>query len=374
MPKAIIILLLFLLQQNILSQPSVKQPSLTIPDNLTYTTSGISSFIKEHLATDTARIRAIFVWVANNISYDIVRFQNKTPGIQPVADVLKTRLAVCRGYADLFSELCNQCNISSMVIGGYTRQKGIVSSIPHAWVAAELDHKWYFFDPTWASGYVEGNKFTKSYSSTYYKLTSDMMLNDHMPFDPLYQLSEHTISNKDFIEGRTTNTNSPVFNFTDTLQKFNLLSREDKTRSELRRIQSIGIENDAIKGQIDYLNKLTESYSSKSNYEQAMDIYKHSIALFNEYIAHKNKQFTSIEGKDIKVMVDSISYHVNASWNLLVTAVARDDANRRALSMAFRDLEKFQNVVNREKAFVTTYLSSDMASRNKLFYQQNSRD
>ena len=195
------------------------------------------------------------------------------------------------------------------------------------------------------------------------------MLKDHMPSDPMYQLSEHTISNKDFVEGRIINTGSPVFNFTDTLKKFNLLSKEDRTGSELRRIQSMGIENDAIKGQIDYLSKLTESYSSKNNFEQAMNIYKYSISLFNEYISHKNKQFTSLEGKDIKMMLDSISYHVNASWNLLGTAVARDEANRRAISMAFQDLEKFQNMVNRAKAFVTTYMSSDVASRNKLFYK-----
>ena len=114
MSRAIITLLLFLLQQHVFSQSPVRNPALTIPDNLAYLATGISSFVKEHFATDTARIRAIFVWVANNINYDVVKFQNKTPGTQPVTDVLKTRLAVCRGYADLFSELCNQCNISSM--------------------------------------------------------------------------------------------------------------------------------------------------------------------------------------------------------------------------------------------------------------------
>ncbi len=372
MPRTIITLLLFLLQQSIFSQPPAKESALTIPANLTYSTGAMSSFIKEHYFTDTAHVRAIFFWVANNISYDIEKFQNKTTGIQPVEDVLKTRLAVCRGYADLFSELCNQCNISSMVIDGYTKQNGTISQIPHAWVAAKLDHKWYLFDPTWAAGYVKDNKFTKSYSETYYKLTPDVMLKDHMPFDPLYQLSEHTITNKEFIEGITTlSIGKPVFNFADTLQKFNLLSKEDKAISESRRIQNIGIENDIIKKRVDYLNKLTENYSSKNSFEQAMNLFKHSISLFNDYIAFKNKQFTPVmEGKDIKLMVDSISYHVNASWALLGTAVARDEANRRAISQAFQDLEKFQNRVNQEKEFVTTYLNSDITSRNKLFYKK----
>ncbi len=372
MPKIIITLMLFLLQQHLLSQSSVKELALTIPDNLTYSTSGISSYIKEHFLTDTARICAIFVWVANNINYDIERFQNKNYILQPVADVLKTRLAVCKGYADLFNELCSQCNITSMVIGGYTKQKGSVSSISHAWVAAELNHKWYLFDPTWAAGYVNNNKFLKGYSNTYYKLTPEEMITDHMPFDPLYQFLDHTVNNKEFTEGRTTaGTVKEVFNFTDTLQKFNLMSKEDKTRSELRRIQNNGIENDVIKERFDYLKNVIESYSSKNSYEQAMNLYKRSISLFNEYIAYKNKQFTpAMEGKDIKVMIDSISYHVNTSYTVLGKAVARDEANRQAITKAFQELERFQNRVNQEKEFVTTYLNTDKTSRNQLFYKK----
>ena len=63
MPKTLITLLLLFVLQDIHSQKLTKEDSiaLTIPQNLTSTTAGISSFVKEHFLTDTARLRAIFV-------------------------------------------------------------------------------------------------------------------------------------------------------------------------------------------------------------------------------------------------------------------------------------------------------------------------
>lgn len=369
MPKTIITVLLFLLQQDIFSQPFTKAPDISIPENLTSSTTGISAYIKEHFSTDTARIRAIFDWVATNINYDIAKFLNKNDKVQPIADVLRTRLAVCVGYADLFNELCSLCNIHSMVISGYTKQKGVVCTVSHAWVAAELDHKWYLFDPTWAAGYVNGNKFTKAYSTKYYKLSPDLMIMDHMPFDPLYEFLETTVSNKEFAQGKpTVDTRRTVFNFIDTLQQFNLLSNEDKVRSELRRIQKNGIENDVIQERVIYLKKLTESFSVSNSFEHAIYLYNYSISLFNDYITYKNKMFNPpIEDKAIKKMLDSISYHANASYTTLSTVIASDEVNRQAITKTFRELEKFQNRVNQEKDFVTAYIGTSKNERERLF-------
>ncbi len=69
-------------------------------------------------------------------------------------------------------------------------------------------------------------------------------------------------------------------------------------------------------------------------------------------------------------MIDSISYHVNTSYTVLGKAVARDEANRQAITKAFQELERFHNRVNQEKEFVTTYLNTDKTSRNQLFYKK----
>src|SRR5688572_17919989 len=81
-----------------------------IPEVQTATTQGISSYIKNNFTSDSDRIRAVFVWVAHHINYDVQRLltiKNQTEK-QSIESVLKTRSAVCQGYADLFNELCNQ--------------------------------------------------------------------------------------------------------------------------------------------------------------------------------------------------------------------------------------------------------------------------
>ena len=113
-------LLFHIINLSVYSQGTISPDDvvLKIPQGSTYATSGIVDYIKQNFSSDTSRLRAIYVWVTNNINYDIakVRARNANiPGVrQPVEDVLKTRNAVCQGYADLFVELCNGLNIRQL--------------------------------------------------------------------------------------------------------------------------------------------------------------------------------------------------------------------------------------------------------------------
>ena len=260
-----------------------------------------------------------------------------------------------------------------MVIGGYVKQNGVVvSSVSHAWNAVELDHNWYLFDPTWAAGYVNSNKFTKKFSETYYKLPPAGMIKDHMPFDPMYQFMQYPLSNREFTQGTADASRKNVlFNFTDSLKQYDQMSDKDRVIHELGRVQNIGIENDLIKGWIDYLNRRNEATNSKNGFEQAMDLYNRATTFFNQYIASKNKQFTNVqEDNDVMRMLDSATYYTSTAWSTLSTVVAKSEANRQSLSSAYRAIEQLQNGVNKEKAFVDTYIRTDKASRSRLFMRR----
>ena len=224
------------------------------------------------------------------------------------------------------------------------------------------------YDLTWAAGYINNNTFTKKFSTIYYRVLPAELIKSHMPFDPMYQFMNYTLSNKEFIEGKNTTKAKLVFNFADTLQQYGLLSKDDKVISEARRIKSNGIENDVIQSRLDYLDKQKEAFSSKNGYQQAMDLYGRAVTLFNQYIALKNQQFNTVkEEKEIKQMVDSMSYYISESWSLLGTVVATRPENRQAVAGAYQSLEKFQNQVNKEKEFVTAYLGAGKSSRSQLF-------
>ena len=64
-------LFLSLNAQKALNSVTVDRLALQIPDSLTATVNGIADFINTNFSSKKDKSRAIFVWITNNISYDI---------------------------------------------------------------------------------------------------------------------------------------------------------------------------------------------------------------------------------------------------------------------------------------------------------------
>ncbi len=374
MRKALLILTLFCCVHASFSQASSDDLALRIPQEKTSSIPAIAGYIKQNFSSDSARVRGIYVWVANNISYDVARLKarDKDPNMapQPVDDVLKTRSAVCQGYSELFVEICKQIGINATVVGGYTKQRGIVMQIPHAWVAVQLDGKWWLYDPTWGAGHVQDDKFVKAFNNRFYKLAPAEMIKDHMPFDPMYQFLNYPITNKDFIEGTTdamTVSSKPVFYYDDTLKMYRALPAAEQVLSELRRIESMGVRNDLIRERVTFLRNRLQGFASKDSFTEGNDNMKRAIALFNEYINHKNKQFSTIEDAKLKITIDSISLYVKTARASYNSATPKNDAQRQALSNANAGIERFYVRYQPEKEFAEKYLSANAGQRRQMF-------
>lgn len=172
--------------------------------------SDLSADLTAGYTTDEEKVRAIFIWITNNISYDCseyhsrkdmnVRFTYKT---QEELDakrqkfysdyamkVLRGKRAICEGYAVLFQELCKQNNIPCEIVVGRVsnntnkieRVRGKKNfSTNHAWDKVKISGVWYYLDPTWASGYCDKGvkKFTKSFNAYYYLTPTDKLFLTH---------------------------------------------------------------------------------------------------------------------------------------------------------------------------------------------------
>jgi len=371
--KILVFSLLFLFQQNLSAQnKNADETILKIPQANTSSAIALSEFIKKNYATDTARIRAIYIWVTNNINYDVAKLLARNsvpnPGRQSPDDVLKTRAAVCQGYADLFIEVCNQLAIPTVFVGGYTKRDQKVSPLAHAWVSAQLNGDWYLFDPTWGAGYLQNNQFIKAPNFKFYKLSPEKMISDHMPFDPMYQFLNYTITNKEFIEGKTSvNKGKVFFNYNDSLKNYNLLSQPQKARDETRRLEANDIANDMIAERLNFLKKGVSSHDFKDRYDDAGNAYKKAISLYNQYIDYKNKRFKTIDDKGLSQLIDSIGHFAASSRSILISLVVQSDAQRQAITAMHSSLEKFGNNFKKEKEFVSEYIRADQDKRIILF-------
>ena len=160
---------------------------------------------------EAEKVRSIFSWIAFHISYYTKRPAYAQRPLQSMwgtvsqgsgeediaAEVLRTRTAVCNGYARLFQTMCNYAGIQSAVITGYAA--GNVGRFPgkfatnHYWNAVFTDSAWHLLDVTWASGYMSynGENFIANFNPEYFYTDPEDFARDHFPDDLTWTLGDH---------------------------------------------------------------------------------------------------------------------------------------------------------------------------------------
>jgi hypothetical protein len=160
--------------------------------------------------TDKEKVRSIFLWITENISYYRMNSRNvpvrnrrsvindddyPDPGpLKPLTEriaiqVLQQRRTYCDGYARLFKSLCDHAAIRSEIITGYARSdintSGDKFGSNHSWNSVYFDSSWHLLDVTWASGYStrSGGDFVKHFDDYYWMTPPEQFIRHHYPDD-----------------------------------------------------------------------------------------------------------------------------------------------------------------------------------------------
>lgn len=171
----------------------------TIADTLT------RSFSDKH-----SKSRAIFYWVANNISFDLKAMKsNDNRKVDPVL-VIQSRKATPLGYANLIQEMSSMANIRCLTVDGYAKKHaGEINDpsdeINHTWNVVQLGEspeQWYYVDAAKASGFSDNKftKFTKEFVSEYFFADRTLFNLDHYPDNGAWQLGRGPKNLKDFYD------------------------------------------------------------------------------------------------------------------------------------------------------------------------------
>ncbi len=180
----------------------------------------LSEKIRNDFKTDEEKVRALFVWIVENIKYQAngskwatTRLEFYFSDYQKKRDKRKKEVRIfekaiqkkrtnCYGYSLIFKEACDLLNIESQIILGYSR--GQISDIGknnliknHSWNAVKLNNQWKLIDISWAVGYLEIKKQTNN--DYYYIINPSEFINQHLPANPKWQLMERKVSKEEFI-------------------------------------------------------------------------------------------------------------------------------------------------------------------------------
>jgi transglutaminase/protease-like cytokinesis protein 3 len=179
--------------------------------------SKLSDLINKDFKKPEEKARAIYAWIAMNVSYDVkgmtntkstsfsYRTQEEKRQIEKKMEedlalkTMKKKKAVCQGYSTLYKILCDQTSLECEIITGTSKTTfNDIGKAPgrmdHAWNAVKIKGKWKLVDATWGAGFLDQStgKFKKKYSGFYFFTDPNKFILKHYPKETKWLLTKGT--------------------------------------------------------------------------------------------------------------------------------------------------------------------------------------
>ncbi|MBL0913246.1 MAG: hypothetical protein IBJ09_12830 [Bacteroidia bacterium] len=153
-----------------------------------------------HLEGDSSKVRAIYVWVADNLSYDLNTVK------KDLEYTVRSGRGVCWQYSDIFCKLCEQAGIPCKTVKGYAKTTLLDlgkkrTKSRHAWNRVQLNGRWEAVDVTWASGYLdpETKKFKRLVNGHWFLVNDSVFASTHNAANEYASLEPLRVSDSAFI-------------------------------------------------------------------------------------------------------------------------------------------------------------------------------
>ncbi len=168
----------------------------------------ITDTLTRRLPEKEQKARAIFYWIANNISWDLKAIKSGDQRKSNPEDVIRFRKATPLGFAKLFQEMSSGANIRCLVVDGFIKNStddinNPADEINHSWNVVQLGtspDQFYFVDVARASGYADKklSLFTREFTGNYFFPERALFNLDHFPDNDAWQLGGGPKSKKEF--------------------------------------------------------------------------------------------------------------------------------------------------------------------------------
>lgn len=346
-----------------------------IPVDLSASTDGIAQYINENFKTEQDKVRAVFYWTASNIRYDIENISSinyQEVSLDKIKNTVLSKKGVCIHYAEVFNDIAKKIGIKSYIVYGYTKQNGTVNVLSHAWCATRIDTIWWLFDPTWGAGYVQNKKFFKKLNNLNFKVAPSQFIVTHMPFDYLWEFLNYTVTNQEFIEGKTQmNNNKPKFDFVTQIEEYDQMSELEQARTALIRIQNNGVKNTLIQEMIQFKKSEVDALQNNSamaKMQSISDDYNQAIAQFNDFIMYRNNKFKPLLSDEaIKEMIISPKQKILDCQNRIYKIGKFNDNNVENVKSLKKSIIDVLKQIDEQEKFVNDYLSKSKTARKGMF-------
>jgi hypothetical protein len=182
---------------------AIDRHALKAPKEAEGSVKALAEYLAKPAKNDKEKARAVYRWVTDRIAYDTAAAAaGERPDPAP-ENVLKTRKAICGGYALLFKALCEEAGVKAVVVSGKAKGHGYVAGDAstaegHGWNAIKLGEDWHLVDATWGAGGITDKKFVKHFHDFFFLPPPEALIFTHFPKKADSQLLTDPISEKEF--------------------------------------------------------------------------------------------------------------------------------------------------------------------------------
>ncbi|HPR63168.1 MAG TPA: transglutaminase domain-containing protein [Thermoanaerobaculia bacterium] len=184
---------------------AIDQWAAGTPPEVTRRIDSLAFYLITPAKNDNEKARALYTWITNNLSYDLEGLLHSQRLPVSAEDVLKTRKAVCGGFANLFERLATEAGLEAVTIRGFSKGYGYQvgqstqDQTNHAWNAVRIDGAWKLIDVTWGSGYLdETGTYVRRFEDFYFLARPEALILTHFPEDPAWQLLTPPVTREEF--------------------------------------------------------------------------------------------------------------------------------------------------------------------------------
>lgn len=211
MKKLVFFFIVFLTGLNCFSQNKYSRIDVAVSKFGSLDSSNIATIadtITAQFPEKEDKARAIFYWIANNISIDPKASRSNDKKNTNPADVIRNRKTNALGFSLLIQEMMSLANIRCLSIDGYTKSDIANLNDPidepnSSWNVVQLGtspDQWFYIDAFMAAGFTDKKftSFTKEFTSEYFfpdKATFNLL---HFPDNTAWLLGPGVKSVKEF--------------------------------------------------------------------------------------------------------------------------------------------------------------------------------
>ena len=187
---------------------------ISIPVSYSQNSKAVKELTKKIFSendNDSIKVVKVCNWITKNIKLNTKAF--KTQQTLSCDEIISKKIATNQGYSLLFSKILDYAKIKNSQITGY--YKGVFYEkndeflrANHMWNAVFIQDRWYLFDITLASGYLQNAsstnaylqklKWVKSYNKDMLFVDINYFRKTHLPLQKYWQLTNTPITITEF--------------------------------------------------------------------------------------------------------------------------------------------------------------------------------